>query len=61
MLKALIVLVSIAAIVWIGKWLIVLAKAGVEKLSVETAKVVSDKAGEPMILDEAGNINVLIA
>ncbi len=60
-MKALIVLVSIVAIVWIGKWLIVLAKAGVEKLSVETAKVVSDKAGEPMILDEAGNINVLIA
>jgi len=61
LLKALIVVVSIVAIIRIGKWLIVLAKIGVEKLSVETAKVVSDKAGEPMIVDDVGNINVLIA
>lgn len=60
LLKALIVLVSIAVIIWVGKWLLVFAKQGIQRLSVETTKVVSDKAGEPMVLDDAGNINVLI-
>ncbi len=60
LLKAIVVIASIVVIVRVGRWLVALAKIGVTKLGTETAKVVSNKAGEPMILDEAGNINVLI-
>ncbi len=61
LLKALVVIICIIIIVWIGKIMLVVAKKGVARLSIETTKIVSDRAGEPMIVDEAGNINILIA
>lgn len=60
LLKAVVVVASVIAIIWIGKWMVVGAKKGAEILSIEAAKIVSNRAGEPMTVDDIGNINVLI-
>ncbi len=60
-IKATVIVCGIVLILFMAKWVLGMASGALSSVSYATAKLVGEQVGEPMELDEFGNINVLIA
>jgi hypothetical protein len=58
--KVLFVIICIFLAIFLGRYLITLASAGLGQLAKGTVNVVSNSMGESMKTDENGNVNVAI-